>query len=170
MARIPYADKTNPTIAPLVAQIERERGKVLNLYSMLLNSEPVARGWLGFLTAIRQQCSLGADVREAVILRVAVINKAPYEFAQHVPHAIKAGMTEQQIALIKDGAFAIGHARIDAALDYAGQSTASVRVSPECFAKVKAAFNTTEIVELTATIGAYNMVSRFLEALEIDHE
>jgi alkylhydroperoxidase family enzyme len=170
MARIPYADKSNPIIAPLVAQITKERGKVLNLYGMLLNSEPVARGWLGFLTAIRQQCSLGADVREAVILRVAVINKAPYEFAQHVPHALKAGMTQEQVEKIRTGEVDIGLPKIDAALAYAGESTSNVRVSAECFAKVRAAFNNTEIVELTATIGAYNMVSRFLEALEIDHE
>ena len=27
-----------------------------------------------------------------------------------------------------------------------------------------------ELVELTATIGAYNLVSRFLEAVQVDHE
>jgi len=26
------------------------------------------------------------------------------------------------------------------------------------------------VVELTATIGGYNLVSRFLEALQVDHE
>ena len=170
MARIDYADKSNPAIAPLIAQITRERGQVINLYSMLLNSEPVARGWLGFLTAIRQQCSLSADVREAVILRIAVINKANYEFNQHVPHALKAGLNQSQIDSIAKGTLSVGLPKIDAALAYASESTANVRVTAECFAKVRSIFNNTEIVELTATIGAYNMVSRFLEALEIDHE
>jgi alkylhydroperoxidase family enzyme len=170
MARIPYADKSNPAISPLVAQITRERGQVINLYGMLLNSEPVARGWLGFLTAIRQQCSLSADVREAVILRIAVINKANYEFNQHIPYALKAGLLQSQIDLIQEGSLTVGLPKIDAALSYASESTSNVRVSAECFASVRSSFNNTEIVELTATIGAYNMVSRFLEALEIDHE
>jgi alkylhydroperoxidase family enzyme len=170
MARIPYADQSNPSIAPLVAQITKERGQVINLYGMLLHSEPVARGWLGFLTAVRQECALRADVREAVILRIAVINQAPYEFAQHVPYAIEAGMTQEQIDTIGAGGVEIGSPPIDAALAYASESTTEIRVSVECFAKVRAVFDASEIVELTATIGAYNMVSRFLEALEIDHD
>jgi alkylhydroperoxidase family enzyme len=170
MAKIAYANKSDPAIAPLVAQIEKERGRVINLYGMLLNSEPVARGWLGFLTAIRQQCSLGADVREAVILQIAVINQAPYEFAQHVPYALKAGISQDQIDAIKAGSLTASAPRIDAALAYASESTTHIRISPTCFEKVREHFNNTEIVELTATIGAYNMVSRFLEALEIDHD
>jgi hypothetical protein len=35
---------------------------------------------------------------------------------------------------------------------------------------LRAHFNTREIVELTATIGGYNPVSRFLEALAVDPE
>ena len=53
MARIPYPDDSNPEVAQLRAQIVAERGKLLNLYRMLLNSPPVAQGWLNFLTAIR---------------------------------------------------------------------------------------------------------------------
>jgi alkylhydroperoxidase family enzyme len=170
MARIPYADLSNPQIAPLVEQITRERGKVLNLYRMLLHSHPVASGWLNLMTNIRQQCALGADIRESVILRIAVINKAPYEFEQHVPFALKAGMLQSQVNALESGACTIGDARIDAALDYTTQSTTAIRVSDDCFAAVRRHFNNTEIIELTATIGSYNMVSRLLEALQIDHD
>jgi alkylhydroperoxidase family enzyme len=170
MARIPYADLSNPQIAPLVEQITRERGKVLNLYRMLLHSQPVASGWLNLMTQIRQQCALGADIREAVILRIAVINQAPYEFQQHVPFALKAGMQQAQVDALESGAEAIGNTRIDAALDYTTQSTVSIRVSDKCFAAIRRHFTHTEIIELTATIGSYNMVSRLLEALQIDHD
>jgi hypothetical protein len=44
MARIPYADDHDPAAATLRARIVAERGKVLNLYRMLLNSPPVAQG------------------------------------------------------------------------------------------------------------------------------
>jgi alkylhydroperoxidase family enzyme len=90
MARIPYPDlERNPEAAALTAQIVAERGKLHNLYRMLLNSPPVAKGWLAFLTAIRQQCVLAGRVRELAILRIAVINKAPYEFDSHIPFALK---------------------------------------------------------------------------------
>ena len=170
MARIPYADTSLPHLAPLVERITKERGKVLNLYKMLLHSEPIASGWLTFMTQVRQKCSLSSVVREAVILRIAVMNKADYEFAQHVPFALQAGMTQAQITAIENGATTIGDTKIDAALAYASESTGNVRVSDLCFEAIRSNFNATEIVELTTTIGSYNMVSRLLEALQVDHE
>jgi alkylhydroperoxidase family enzyme len=45
--------------------------------------------------------------------------------------------------------------------------TRDIHVSPEIFSGVKAVLSDRLLVELTATVGAYNMVSRFLEALQI---
>ena len=77
MARIPYADLDSPEVKPLVDRIVAERGSVLHLYQMLLHSAPVAAGWLRYLTAIRHECALPGDLRELVIMRVAVLNGAP---------------------------------------------------------------------------------------------
>ena len=41
MARIPYADLSNPEAKPIVDRIVAERGSVLHLYQMLLNSPPM---------------------------------------------------------------------------------------------------------------------------------
>jgi alkylhydroperoxidase family enzyme len=48
--------------------------------------------------------------------------------------------------------------------------TREIRVPDDVFRGVREHFNDREIVELTATIAAYNLVSRFLEALQIDNE
>jgi alkylhydroperoxidase family enzyme len=48
--------------------------------------------------------------------------------------------------------------------------TTSIRVSQEIFSALRVYFSDREMVELTATVGAYNMVSRFLEALQLDHD
>ena len=104
MARIPYADLNNPEAKPLVERIVAERGQVLHLYQMLLQSPPVASGWLNFLTAIRQKSSLPPALRELVIMRVAVINGAPYEAEQHAPIALREGVTQAQLdELIEKG-------------------------------------------------------------------
>ena len=72
--------------AALIAQIKEERGgRLINLYKMLLNSPPVARGWLNLLTAVRQQCQLASRYRELAILRIAILNGADYEYVSHVP-------------------------------------------------------------------------------------
>ena len=48
--------------------------------------------------------------------------------------------------------------------------TRDVHVPDDVFVRVREHLNEREVVELTATIAAYNCVSRFLEALRIDPE
>ena len=171
MARISYPDLDRPEIAPLAARIKAERGgKLLNLYRMLLHSPPVAEGWLAFLTAIRQKSGLAARVRELVIMRIAVLNAAEDEFQAHLPFARAERVSEAQIQALRTGDTAIFDERERAALAYAEAMTRTIRVPDDVFAAVRRTFDDREIVELTATVGAYNLVSRFLEALQVDHE
>jgi alkylhydroperoxidase family enzyme len=173
MARIPYADPaSDPDIARLAEQIKNERGgRMLNLYRMLLHSPPIARGWLSMFTAIRQQAILPGRDRELAILRVAVLNGADYEFTQHVPFALKDGLNETQIDAVRvDPSSPEFTVRDRAVLAYADAMTRDIRVPDEVFAQVKRIFTERELVELTVTIAGYNLVSRFLEAMEVDHE
>jgi AhpD family alkylhydroperoxidase len=172
MARISYPDITTPEVAPLAERIKAERGgKVLNLYRMLLHSPPVADGWRSFLTAIRQQCRLPGRYRELAILRVAVLNRADYEFNAHVPFALKEGLSEVQLDAIRQGRMPEGLTEADrAVLDYTEAMTRAIHVPDAVFAAVSRHFTERETVELTATVGAYNLVSRFLVALGVDHE
>ena len=168
MARIPYADIEHPDARPLAAEIAAQRGSVLHLYRMLLHSPPVAAGWLRYLTAIRQECALPGALRELVIMRIAILNGAPYEADQHRPIALKEGVTQAQLDALaawrESDAF---DARQRAVLALADAMTRDVHVPDEVFAAVRTAFDNRLIVELTATIAAYNMVSRFLEAMQI---
>ena len=61
-------------------------------------------------------------------------------------------------------------ARERVALAYAEAMTQDVQVPSAVFADLKEQFNEQEIVELSVLTGAYNMVARFLEALEVDLE
>jgi alkylhydroperoxidase family enzyme len=170
MARLSYPDLNNPVIAPVVARIKAERGKVLNLYGMLLHSPPVAEGWLAFLTAIRQKCSLSARIRELVIMNIAVINGADYEFCAHTPFALVEGITAQQIDDLRQGQVESFDAVERSALAYSESMTRDIHVPQAVFDAAKVHFNEREMVGLIATVGPYNLVSRFLEAMQIDHD
>lgn len=172
MARLPYADPANPELAGQVARIRAERGgKLLNLYAMLLNSPALADGWRQLLTAIRQQCLLPARQRELAILRIAVINRADYEFAQHVPFALNEGVTQAQLDGLKTAEWREHFDALDAlVIDYTDAMTRDIRVPQDIFDALRKHFTDREVVELTATVAAYNMVSRFLEALQLDHD
>lgn len=168
MARLPYADLNNPDIKPLVDQIIAERGSVLHLYQMLLHSRPVAQGWLNHLTGIRQNTTISGAIREMVIMRIAHLNRAPYEADQHAPIALKEGLSQQQLDALTDWESSDVFSDVErAVLAYTDAMTRNVQVSDDVFNAVKAHFDARELVELTATIATYNMVSRFLEALQI---
>jgi alkylhydroperoxidase family enzyme len=171
MARIPYADDKNPEIAELAGQIRKERGKLHNLYRMLLNSPPIARGWLNLLTAVRQQCKLSGRYRELSIMRIAIINGADYEYDNHVPFALKEGISQEQIDALRDWQKSkVFDAADRAVLEYTDSMTKEVHVPDNVFDALRPHFDTRELTELTATIAAYNLVSRFLEAVQVDHD
>lgn len=172
MARIPYADPDqNEEVKALAEQIRRERGQLHNLYKMLLNSPPIARGWLNLLTAVRQQCKLSGRVRELVIVRIAIINGADYEYDSHAPLALKEGITQEQVEGLRDWRKSNAFDAADrAVLGYTDSMTKDIHVPDEIFDALRPHFDARELTELTATIAVYNLVSRFLEAVKIDHD
>lgn len=173
MARLPNVDAGTPGVdADLVRAVrERRGGELLNLDRMLLHSAPVARGWNGYMGAIRTGCALAGDLRELVILQVAVLNRAPYEFAQHVPVALADGLSQRKIdALVDWRTASVFSERERDVLAYAEAMTLKVQVDEATFKAVRRHFSDREVVELTATVASYNMVSRFLEALGVQIE
>ena len=172
MPRIPYiVEEDHPELAPLIARIKAERGKVLDLYKVLLHSPAVMEGWLDFFTAIRQKTKLGGRYRELAILRVAILNGADYEYNAHLPFALKEGSTNEQIAARKAWQES---PQFDAAeravLAYTDTKTREIQVPDQLFAEVQKHFDAQDLVELTAIVAGYNLVSRFLEAMQLHHQ
>lgn len=172
MARLPYADLNQPEISQLVTQIKAERGSVIELYQMLLHSPAVAQGWLNHLTGIRHNSQLPGDLRELIIMRIAILNRAPYEADQHAPIALKEGLTQEQLDALDNWRSAkdLFDEQQRAVLAYTDDMTLNIQVPKEVYDAVAHLFSKQLVVEITATIATYNMVSRFLEALQIHTE
>jgi 4-carboxymuconolactone decarboxylase len=172
----PITPGTRPELAALEAQIVSARGRVSPLYQVLLNSPALAQGWEQMLSAVRNHSSLAADLREICILRVAVLNRADYEFKAHEPIALSAGLTPAQTKDLQNEAIAadkgIGmlftpvQQLVIALTDV---MTRDIEVPDALYAQLKLHFNPQTQVDLVATIAAYNMVSRLLTALHIGH-
>lgn len=169
MARIPYADLSAPEAQPLVQRIVAERGSVLHLYQMLMHSPPLAEGWLGFMTKVRQQLALPGDLRELVIMRIAHLNGAPYEADQHAPIALKEGLAPPQLDALADWrAASERYTPLQReVLALCDAMTREVHVDAAVVQAVRERLGERQLVELVGTIASYNMVSRFLEALQI---
>ena len=161
---------TQPELAALEAKIIAKRGQITPLYQYLLNSPVMAEGWEAFLSAVRQRNSLPADLRELIILRVAVLNHAPYEFDAHVPHALQAGLAQAKIDAVKaEGIADVFSEREAVVLRMTDTMTRQIHVPDALFAEVALHYQGQELLDLCITVGAYNMVSRVLVALHIGH-
>jgi alkylhydroperoxidase family enzyme len=181
MSRIPYiADAPGADDASeLVAQIRSRRGgRLLNLDRMLLNSPSFAYGWNAHLGAVRSQLTLSPRLRELAICAVAVLNDAAYEFAHHAPELLRAGGTVAQVEALRTLDLATLQERPPmfdvtewAVLRLTCEMTRNVKVSEATFGNVQSQLSDTRrLVELVGVIATYNMVSRFLVALEVDTE
>ena len=170
VAAIPPGSR--PELAAQEAQISAARGRVSPLYQVLLNSPPIAHGWEQMLSAVRNHNSLPASLRELVILRVAVLNRAAYEFDAHAPIALAAGVRQDVIDQMRQvplNTEAQLSASEHVAIRLTDAMTREIDVPDALFSEVKAHFNDQGQIDLVATIAAYNMVSRFLVALHIGH-
>ncbi len=136
---------------------------------MLLHSPPVVTGWLHLLTSVRHHSQLSGKTKELVVLRVGILNGAQYELEAHFPAALKEGMSQAQIDALPNWRqnSSLYDSQERAILEYIDYMTKEIRVPEETFSSVRKYFNERQMVELTAIIGAYNLVSRFIVALEI---
>jgi len=176
--RLPYAkpeELSSPEDAAIVARV-RDRRAPRDLQSLdltLLHAPAVADGWNSFLGAIRTKTSLSDAVREIAICRVAVINEAWYEWGHHAPLAKAGGVSDEGLKLLGEenpagnGNGAGLTEEQWAVVNYTDAMTRDVAVKDEAFDELKKYFSAKEIVEITATIAAYNCVSRFLVALDV---
>ena len=176
--RVPLVEPgTRPGLADLERSILAARGRISPLYQALLNSPPIASGWEKLLTAVRGQTLVPPKLRELIILRVAMLNRASFEFDAHVPHALKAGLPQSKIEAVRSWQPGRGHdKKIDAfdddellVLELADAMTRDIEVSDSLMERVRTRFDARRIVEIVTTVAAYNMVSRFLVAVNLVH-
>ncbi|KAJ3548977.1 hypothetical protein NM208_g561 [Fusarium decemcellulare] len=137
----------------------------------LLHSFPIADGWNSFLGAIRTKTSVDDDLRELAICRIAICNKAWYEWIHHSPLARQSGVSDASLDAIKkdvlDERPEALSAKQWAVLLYTDEITRTVQVKDKTFENLNKFFDEKGIVELTATIACYNCVSRFQVALNV---
>ncbi|KAI4614097.1 hypothetical protein J4E80_006787 [Alternaria sp. BMP 0032] len=180
--RVPYAPSEPPNeearpIYELIAERRKPR-PLIPLDLALLHNPAVADGWNSFIGAIRTQTSLPANLKELAISRIAVLNHAVHEWDVHAALALKAGVSKEVLQTIFDLPVTkhgmvereglLGFSKEEyAVMVYTDQMTVGVQVEDMVAEMVKGVLEDTMVVELTATVAAYNAVSRFLVALDV---
>lgn len=160
----------DPAPTGLVESIKARRpdGELIGIDRMLLKSFPLATGWNGLLGRIRAEFSLKLEYRELIMCRVAVLNRAEFEWLFHKPAYLQAGGTDAKCAALRlEGVDPIFNEEEKLLLKLTDQSTRNVDVEEQIVHALQDVFGEQQTVEAIATVAAYNMVSRFLVALAV---
>jgi alkylhydroperoxidase family enzyme len=166
-------EKNHPELSDLIAKIRGARGgRLLNIYRLMLHNPALASAWFELNQAARYKTELDGQSRELAVMRVAILNGVEYILRAHGPsYALKEGLTAAQVdALASWQQSTLFSDQHRALLAYADAMTRDIEVSDTVFAELKKYYDERRTVELTMLIGAYNMLSRVLKALQIDPE
>jgi alkylhydroperoxidase family enzyme len=174
MARVPLIqEQDHPEHAELIEKFRAgRRGRLINIYRMLLNSPALAESWFNHSNAVRWKTKLDGRLREMVIIRMGHLAGSQYVLRQHVPSlALADGLTLEECDALADWRGSKFFDALErAVLAYTDTMTRDITVPDAVFAEVKRHFDDRQIVELTVLIGTYNMNARVLQALELDLE
>lgn len=162
----------DPVLKELFDDTRRRGGDVINLHLTLGHAPAVAKARRAMATALRFDAVTPRPLRELAIVRTAQIVGGDYELNQHLPMAIAAGLTPEQVGDIerwRDSARFDDRQRallayVDAVAGQAGE------VDDATFAELQRHFGPPEIVELTVTIANYYGTGLITKALRIEIE
>ncbi|PPQ69704.1 hypothetical protein CVT25_012967 [Psilocybe cyanescens] len=177
--------------ADAIRERRGERG-ITPLDANLLHVPPVAGGFNSLLGAVRTKGKLPGALREIMILRVAAINHASFEWIHHEIVARQEGLSTGQLYAIRDVDTPLPpHATIltplhISALIFTDHSTRNTRIPMDIIqgfkneikswvAKSEPTLSGEDVdkkvddlyVEAAMVVASYNMVSRFLLATDV---
>jgi AhpD family alkylhydroperoxidase len=106
---------------------------------------------------------------ELVILRVAHNTGSEYEWAQHERIARRAGLSEAEVARVRDGAAAGGWSERQAALlDATDELHAEGEIGDEVWERLRRHLDEVRLIELCMLVGHYEMLAMTLNTLRVE--
>jgi alkylhydroperoxidase family enzyme len=107
--------------------------------------------------------------RELVILRVAHLRGAVYEWAQHVYQAGLAGITPDEVARVRDGADAGDWAPLEKALLSAvDELVGDARIAEDTWSVLAAELDTRQLMDVVFTVGTYDLFAMALRTFDVE--
>lgn len=146
-------------------------GRAPNVFTTLARHRGLFRRWLLFAGALMPGGKLPRRDSELVILRVAHNTGSEYEWAQHERLGRAAGLSEPEIARVREGAEAPGwserQALILAAVD---ELHGADRIGAETWEGLARHLDPVRLIELCMLAGHYTMLAGTLNSLQVQSD
>lgn len=146
-----------------------EQGRVINIFRTMARKPKALKRfleWGGYILSRRN--SLPPREREIAILRTGYNCRSGYEWTQHVAIAKREGVTDAEVAAIKDGPNAPSWVDGDRAILVAVDDlTRDFFVSDHAWAALLQHWSEEQAMDLVYTVGQYTMVSMALNSFGV---
>jgi alkylhydroperoxidase family enzyme len=153
---------------PLPAQ-GGDRPKGLNVLGTLARHPALTRAYHTFNGHVLFASTLSPRQRELLVLRVAAVRDAEYEWRQHVVLAGDAGLDRDDIARVADGPGAPGWSAIDAAMLRAvDELVADATIADATWETLAGELDDQQLMDLVFTVGAYDVLAMALRAFRVE--
>jgi 4-carboxymuconolactone decarboxylase len=145
-------------------------GGAVNIFTTLVRHRRLFRRWSAF-GGVLLTGTLPARDRELLILRTGWLCQSPYEWGQHVRLAKVAGLTDEEIPRVVDGADAPGWTEHESTLMRAADELhADACISDATWAALASVYTVEQMIEVPMLVGQYHLVSFTLNSLGIQRE
>ena len=130
---------------------------------------PRSGGHLAALTKyLRQEAGIPPRAREIALIVTSREMENPFEWTAHEPEAVKAGVPRDVIDVIKFRRSTQGLAETDAVvIDLGREIWRDHKVTPQTFARAKAAFGDRKLVDLVLLMGSHAQTAALLTAFDM---
>lgn len=147
------------------------RSDTLNVLRLIANAPNIFDGWAQMTGELFKSPTFTPRMREVIILRVAHLQESPYELAQHVVFARKAGLTDRQIDALQDKADldAAGFERGERlVIDTVTELCTTRRLSDGSFAQAHHLLGDEALTEMLMIVSCYYGLALVLNAVDLD--
>ena len=147
---------------------EPGRPKGLNVLGMLARYPALAQAFNTFNGHILFGTALSPRQRELLVLRVAAVRQAIYEWKQHVVLAADAGLTPAEVARIEEGPDTAGWSPLDAAmLTAVDELLRDALITDATWDVLAAELDVEQLMDLVFTVGAYDALAMAFRSFAI---
>ena len=147
--------------------------KGLNLLGTMARHPALARAYHSFNGHVLFATTLSVRQRELVVLRVAAVRNADYEWLQHVVVAGEAGITDEEIVRVVHGPDAPGWSPLEAAvLRAVDELVADAAIGADTWTALADELDEQQLLDLIFTVGAYELLAMAMRscAIELDDD
>lgn len=163
-----WDDGVRHALSPLLPASHATPDFAGNILGTLVRHQPLTHAYLTFNAHLLRESTLSARLREVAILRSALVSRSDYLWDHHVPLALRAGLTDDDIEGVRVGAPADG---VDAAVVRAVDELAeSKTLTDATWALVREHLDEQQVLDLIFTIGCYQVLAVTVNALGIQPE